>query len=75
MAESLSTPGKPDTLQERAPAALHQLAVEHSTLDAQLQQLNQKQHLSPEDAIEATRLKKLKLHLKDAMSAAQRLQT
>jgi uncharacterized protein YdcH (DUF465 family) len=44
-----------------------QLASEHALLDSQLQQLNQKRFLSPEEVLEQTRLKKLKLQLKDAM--------
>lgn len=48
-----------------------QLAAEHSSLDSQLQQLTQKRHLSPDEEIEATRLKKLKLHVKDAMRQLQ----
>jgi len=44
-----------------------QLAAEHSTLDSQLRNLNQKRYLTSEEEMEATRLKKLKLHVKDAM--------
>lgn len=49
-----------------------QLAAEHSLLDWQLQQLlQQNRFLSPEAELEATRLKKLKLHVKDAMRQLQ----
>ena len=48
-----------------------QLAAEHSSLDSKLQQLHQKRFLSPDEEMEAVRLKKLKLHLKDAMRALQ----
>ncbi|HUX68284.1 MAG TPA: YdcH family protein [Terriglobales bacterium] len=48
-----------------------QLAAEHSSLDSQLQKLTQKRYLSADDEIEATRLKKLKLHVKDAMRQLQ----
>lgn len=50
-----------------AHASKQQLASEHALLESQLQQLNQKRFLSPEEALEQTRLKKLKLQLKDAM--------
>lgn len=56
-----------------SPGPRHQkLAFEHAALDTQLRQLRSKPHLSAEDEVEATRLKKLKLHVKDAM---QQLQT
>ncbi|MGH9467825.1 MAG: DUF465 domain-containing protein [Terriglobales bacterium] len=50
-----------------ASAPKQQLADEHAMLDAQLQQLHQHRFLTAEEEIEATRLKKLKLQLKDAM--------
>ncbi len=55
-----------------ASASRHQeLAAQHSALESQLQQLHQKRFLSPEEEMEAVRLKKLKLHLKDAMRGLQ----
>lgn len=71
MAECLSMPYDPDTQPERVPNALHQLAAEHSALDIQLRQLREKRFPSPEDEIEETRLKKLKLHVKDTMRQLQ----
>lgn len=67
--DSLSMPGQPDT--HNVPNALHELAAEHSALETQLRQLNQKRFLSPDEELEATRLKKLKLHVKDAMRQLQ----
>ena len=53
-------------------ASRHQeLAAQHSALESQLQQLHQKRFLSAEEELEAVRLKKLKLHLKDAMRGLQ----
>ncbi|MGH9483295.1 MAG: hypothetical protein ACRD1L_14500 [Terriglobales bacterium] len=48
-----------------------QLAAQHSSLETQLTTLRQKRFLSPEEELEATRLKKLKLHVKDAMRQIQ----
>jgi uncharacterized protein YdcH (DUF465 family) len=48
-----------------------ELAAQHSALESQLQQLHQKRFLSAEEELEAVRLKKLKLHLKDAMRGLQ----
>ena len=67
MADPTSMPGGGDY----SPASIQQLVAEHSMLDSQLQQLHQKRHFSPEDELEATRLKKLKLHVKDAMRQLQ----
>jgi len=44
-----------------------QLAAEHASLESKLQSLNQKRFPSAEDEAEQTRLKKLKLQIKDAM--------
>lgn len=43
------------------------LAREHSRYEAQLEQLSKTPYLSSEDLIEETKLKKLKLQLKDRM--------
>lgn len=43
------------------------LALEHSRYDEQLQQLTQQPYLSAEDILLETRLKKIKLRLKDQM--------
>ena len=45
------------------------LAVQHSELKTQLDILRARPHLSYEEQMEETRLKKLKLHLKDQMEA------
>ncbi|MGH9412372.1 MAG: hypothetical protein ACRD0Y_01405 [Terriglobales bacterium] len=57
------------TMQSSAFAAgsKRQLADEHALLDLQLEQLHQKRFLTPDEEMDATRLKKLKLQLKDAM--------
>ena len=67
MAESLSTPEHAVA----APVSRHQLLAEHSWLDSELQKLHQKRFLSAEEELLATRLKKRKLHLKDAMRQLQ----
>jgi len=51
---------------------ISQLAAQHSSLDSQLSQLSQKRFLSPQEEMEERQLKKMKLSLKDAISAAQR---
>jgi uncharacterized protein YdcH (DUF465 family) len=44
------------------------LAEQHSQYHQQLEALEAKSHLTPQDEIEEHRLKKLKLHLKDQMN-------
>ena len=44
------------------------LANEHARLKAQLEAIESKEHLTLDDELEESRLKKLKLKLKDAMS-------
>ena len=44
------------------------LAHEHAVYKAQLDAIESKEHLSLEDEVEESRLKKLKLRLKDQMS-------
>ena len=44
------------------------LAGQHSTLHKQLEELEAKPHLSDQEQIEETRLKKQKLRLKDQMN-------
>jgi uncharacterized protein YdcH (DUF465 family) len=44
------------------------LAKEHSQYHVQLEALEAKSHLTPQEEIEEHRLKKLKLHLKDQMN-------
>jgi len=47
----------------------HQLASQHSEYARQLDALEALPHLTPEQELEETRLKKLKLRLKDQMEA------
>ncbi|MGH9488120.1 MAG: DUF465 domain-containing protein [Terriglobales bacterium] len=54
-----------------AAASKQQLLDEHASLDCQLEQLHQKRFLSPDEELEAIRLKKLKLQVKDAMRRFQ----
>ena len=44
------------------------LASEHATLKAQVEAIESKGHVTLEDEVEESRLKKLKLKLKDEMS-------
>jgi len=45
------------------------LAEKHSEYERQINEIEAKAHLTPEDELEEHRLKKLKLHLKDQMHA------
>ncbi|MBS1876438.1 MAG: DUF465 domain-containing protein [Acidobacteria bacterium] len=44
------------------------LAEQHAEFKKQIEAIEAKAHLTPEDEAEENRLKKLKLHLKDQMS-------
>jgi len=46
-----------------------QLAEQHAEYHRQLEAIERKPHLTAEDEVEEHRLKKLKLHLKDQMTA------
>ena len=48
------------------------LRLEHQTYEKRLEELNKKAWLTPEEELEAKRLKKLKLHLKDQMEKLRR---
>ena len=48
--------------------AFRRLAEQHSQYHKQLEAIESKLHLTPEDEVEEHRLKKLKLHLKDQMN-------
>jgi uncharacterized protein YdcH (DUF465 family) len=45
--------------------SFRQLVARHSQLESQLSQYKERKYLSPEEAVEEVRLKKLKLHIKD----------
>jgi uncharacterized protein YdcH (DUF465 family) len=45
-----------------------QLAAQHAEYKRQLDAIEAKPHVTPEDEIEEHRIKKLKLHLKDQMN-------
>ena len=48
------------------------LAEKHRSFDEQLQKLSRKLHLTPNEQVERTRIKKHKLQLKDRMEAIVR---
>ena len=48
--------------------AFRRLAAQHAEFKKQIEAIEAKAHLTPEDEVEEIRLKKLKLHLKDQMS-------
>jgi len=54
-------------LMETSPE-FRRLANEHAVLKAQLEAIESKEHVTLEDEVEESRLKKLKLRLKDQMS-------
>jgi uncharacterized protein len=45
-----------------------QLAAQHAEYKRQLEEIESKPHVTPEDEAEEHRIKKLKLHLKDQMN-------
>jgi uncharacterized protein YdcH (DUF465 family) len=45
-----------------------QLAAQHAEYERQLDAIEAKPHVTPEDEIEEHRIKKLKLHVKDQMN-------
>ncbi len=50
-------------------AEFRQLVQKHAEYDKQIEDLESKPHVTPEDEVEEHRLKKLKLALKDQMNA------
>jgi uncharacterized protein YdcH (DUF465 family) len=52
----------------RTDEEFRKLAEKHSQYEQQIQAIEAKPHVTPEDEIEEHRLKKLKLHLKDQMN-------
>jgi len=57
---------------EREDLSYEKLRVEHQTLEKRLEELNNRAWLTPDEELEAKRLKKLKLHLKDQMEHLRR---
>jgi hypothetical protein len=57
---------------EREDLSYEQLRLEHQTHEKRLEELNKKAWLTPDEELEAKRLKKLKLHLKDQMEHLRR---
>jgi hypothetical protein len=57
---------------EREDLTYEQLRLEHQTHEKRLDELNKKAWLTPDEELEAKRLKKLKLHLKDQMEHLRR---
>jgi hypothetical protein len=57
---------------ERDDLNYENLRLEHQTYERRLEELNNKAWLTPEEELEAKRLKKLKLRLKDQMERLRR---
>jgi uncharacterized protein YdcH (DUF465 family) len=57
---------------EQVNPTFEELQVQHQTHEARLEELNNKAWLTPEEEMEAKRLKKLKLRLKDQMADLRR---
>ena len=57
---------------EREEVSYNQLQLEHQSHEKRLAELNAKAWLTPDEEMEAKRLKKLKLHLKDQMEHLRR---
>jgi hypothetical protein len=57
---------------ERVTPSYEELRLEHQTHEKRLEELNNKPWLTPDEEMEAKRLKKLKLRLKDQMAGLRR---
>lgn len=57
---------------EQVDPTYEELRLQHQTHEKRLEELNNKAWLTPEEELEAKRLKKLKLHLKDQMARLRR---
>ena len=57
---------------EQGDVSYDQLQLEHQSHEKRLAELNAKAWLTPDEEMEAKRLKKLKLHLKDQMEHLRR---
>ncbi|HEX9222429.1 MAG TPA: DUF465 domain-containing protein [Candidatus Acidoferrales bacterium] len=60
-------PQNPREILIQSDAEYQRLAQEHSRYEAELERLSKNPYLSSEDLQEETKLKKLKLHVKDKM--------
>jgi hypothetical protein len=59
-------------IEQQAAANLEELQRQHQGHEKRLEELNNKAWLTPDEEIEAKRLKKLKLRLKDEMERLRR---
>jgi uncharacterized protein YdcH (DUF465 family) len=57
---------------EQESLSYEELQIQHQSHEKRLQELHQKAWMTPEEEMEAKRLKKLKLHLKDQMASLRR---
>jgi len=57
---------------EQEGPSYEQLRVEHQSYEKRLDELNKKAWRTPDEELEAKRLRKLKLHLKDQMEHLRR---
>ena len=57
---------------EQVNPTIEELQMQHQIHEERLEELNNKAWLTPEEEMEAKRLKKLKLHLKDQMANLRR---
>ena len=57
---------------EQVDPTYEELLLEHQNHEKRLEELNNKAWLTPDEELEAKRLKELKLHLKDQMARLRR---
>ena len=57
---------------EQVDPTYEELRLQHQNHEKRLEELNNKAWLTPDEELEAKRLKKLKLHLKDQMARLRR---
>lgn len=61
----------PDPERVETSPTIEELQLQHQDHERRLEELKQRPWLSPEEEIEAKRLKKLKLHIKDTIAQLQ----